>query len=219
MAAPEGSPVPPDLVVMAQVKEPYGLKGWVKMYTYGESRDGLGDFSQWWCNRGTEVNPVWQLVIPEAVADHGGTLVAKWPGVEDRDAAFALKGLQVAVPRALFAQTAENEYYWSDLIGLEVRNRQDETLGQVAGLLDLGPHQVLRVRAQFAATMGSGAMRGADRSDGVSGAKGAKGAKGPADIAGTATAQGERLIPFVAQYVDTVDLAGRVIRVDWSVNY
>ncbi len=193
MAAPGDSPVPPDLVVMAQVKEPYGLKGWVKMYTYGESRDGLGDFAQWWCNRGSEAKPVWQLVIPEAVADHGGTLVAKWPGVEDRDAAFALKGLQVAVPRSLFVQTAENEYYWSDLIGLEVRNRQDETLGQVIGLLDLGPHEVLRVRAGVLAAGGG---------DGAAGA-----------------VQDERLIPFVPQYVDSVDLTARVIRVDWGVDY
>lgn len=203
MAAPGASlavtPAPPDLVVMAQVKEPYGLKGWVKMYTFGEARDGLGDFAQWWCNRGSEDQPVWQLVIPEAVADHGGTLVAKWPGVEDRDAAFALKGLQVAVPRSLFAQPAEHEYYWSDLIGLAVCNRQNEALGQVIGLLDLGPHQVLRVR----------------RADGVAATAGAA----TPGAAAAAAAQEERLIPFVPQYVDAVDLTECVIRVDWGLDY
>ena len=204
MTAPGASlavtPVPPDLVVMAQVKEPYGLKGWVKMYTFGEARDGLGDFAQWWCNRGSEAQPVWQLVVPESVADHAGTLVAKWPGVEDRDAAFALKGLQVAVPRSLFAPPAEHEYYWSDLIGLEVCNRQNDALGQVIGLLDLGPHQVLRVRrAEVAATLGAATVGGA--------------------VAVAAAAQDERLIPFVPQYVDAVDLKQRVIRVDWGLDY
>lgn len=206
MAAPGASlavtPAPPDLVVMAQVKEPYGLKGWVKMYTFGEARDGLGDFAQWWCNRGSEDQPVWQLVIPEAVADHGGTLVAKWPGVEDRDAAFALKGLQVAVPRSLFAQPAEHEYYWSDLIGLAVCNRQNEALGQVIGLLDLGPHQVLRV------------LR-VRRADGVAATAGAA----TPGAAAAAAAQEERLIPFVPQYVDAVDLTECVIRVDWGLDY
>ena len=185
MAAPEQPPVPSDLVVMAQVKEPYGLKGWIKLYMFGEARDGLKDFAEWWCNRGNEARPDWQRVVPEGVAEHGGTLVAKWPGVEDRDAAFALKGVQVAVPRAQFAANAENEFYWSDLIGLDVSNRQGEVLGQVAGLLDLGPHQVLRVRQ--------------------------------AGVAGTAP--DERLIPFVAQYIDAVDLKQRMIKVDWGLDF
>ena len=186
---------PSDLVVMAQVKEPYGLKGWIKLYMFGEARDGLKDFAVWWCNRGTEAKPLWQCVVPEGVAEHGGTLVAKWPGVEDRDAAFALKGVQVAVPRSQFAANAENEFYWSDLIGLDVSNRQGEALGRVEGLLDLGPHQVLRVRP---------------------------GAGVAASEPGLATPEpgaSERLIPFVAQYIDEVDLGRRVIMVDWGLDY
>lgn len=188
MVSPGQPPIPPDLVVMAQIKEPYGLKGWVKLYMFGEARDGLRDFAEWWCNHGSETKPVWQRVVPDSVAEHGGTLVAKWPGVEDRDAAVALKGWQIAVPRSLFAKSAENEYYWSDLIGLDVSNRQDEMLGQVVGLLDLGPHQVLRVRRSVGNPV-------------------------------TGAAHDERLIPFVEQYVDRVNLAQRVIRVDWGLDY
>ena len=173
---------------MAQVKEPYGLKGWVKLYMFGETRDGLAVFPEWWCNHGTEAKPEWQTVVPEEVAVHGGTLVAKWPGVEDRDAAFTLKGLQLAVSRALFAERGDNEYYWADLIGLDVRNMQGEELGRVEGLLDLGPHQVLRIRP-------------------------------PGSDATTGSGRGERLIPFVAQYVEGVDLVRRLIRVDWGLDY
>lgn len=188
--AVEGRPsAPSDLVVMAQVKEPYGLKGWIKLYMFGEARDGLKDFSQWWINRGSEAKPAWQCVIPEQVAVHAGTLVAKWPGVEDRDAAFALKGLQIAVPRSQFAANEENEFYWSDLIGLAVSNRQGELLGQVEGLLDLGPHQVLKVRSAAGAA------------------------------ASNAQASGERLIPFVAQYIDAVEIGQGKITVDWGLDY
>lgn len=193
--AGEGDPsAPSDLVVMAQVKEPYGLKGWIKLYMFGEARDGLKDFSQWWLNRGSEAKPDWQGVIPEQVAEHGGTLVAKWPGVEDRDAAFALKGLQIAVPRSQFAANEKNEFYWSDLIGLAVSNRQGALLGQVEGLLDLGPHQVLRVRPVPGLTALSAAEPGVP-------------------------AASERLIPFVAQYIDAVDLTAREIKVDWGLDY
>ena len=189
-----GSLVPSDLVVMAQVKEPYGLKGWIKLYMFGEARDGLKDFSLWWINRGAENRPDWECVMPEQVAEHGGTLVAKWPGVEDRDAAFALKGLQIAVPRSQFAASGDNEFYWADLIGLSVINRQGESLGQVEGLLDLGPHHVLRVRPLVSvAAQGTAAAR--------------------------VQAESEKLIPFVAQYVDAVDLNLGRIKVDWGLDY
>ncbi len=189
-----GAPVPSDLVVMAQVKEPYGLKGWIKLYMFGEARDGLKDFSLWWINRGAETRPDWQCVVPEQVAEHGGTLVAKWPGVEDRDAAFALKGLQIAVPRSQFSANSENEFYWSDLIGLAVINRQGESLGRVEGLLDLGPHHVLRVRPLAPVAAQAAAAAGVQ-------------------------AGGERLIPFVAHYIDAVDLNLGRITVDWGLDY
>lgn len=163
---------------MAHVKEPYGLKGWVKLYTHGTDAGGLRGFRIWWLNRDPD-RPDWQAVEPQGTAEHGGVLVAKFAGTEDRETAFALKGAEIAVSRALFAPSNDNEYYWADLIGLEVSNLQDESLGVVADLMDLGPHQVLRVRH----------------------------------------AGGERLIPFVAQYVENVDLEQRVVRVDWGLDY
>ena len=141
--------VPPDLVLMAQVKEPYGLKGWVKLYSFSEGESGLAGFDEWWVDYGTEARPDWRAVVPEERGDHSGTLIAKLPGVSDRDQAFALKGHRIAVPRSLFpASSAEDGYYWSDLIGLDVKNRQGELLGQVDGLLDLGPHEVLRIKGE-----------------------------------------------------------------------
>lgn len=185
---------PSDLVVMAHVKEPYGLKGWVKLYTHSESAVGLAGFGTWWINQVTaQKSPQnsaqktdWRAVVPEQTSEHSGTLIAKLPGVEDRDAAFALKGLEIAVPRSGFAARGDNEFYWTELIGLSVTNRDGALLGSVIGLMDLGPHQVLRVQ---------GAGQGdAGRGD-------------------------ERLIPFVAQYVDGVDLAAKTIRVDWGLDF
>ena len=185
--APAVVEVPPDLVEMANVKEPYGLKGWVKLYSYSTDGAGLAGFAEWWIDRGTEAKPDWRLIKPEAVDEHSGTLIAKLPGVEDRDAAFAIKGRRIAVSRALFPESTEEQgYYWSDLIGLAVKNREDELLGQVEGLLDLGPHEVLRVKPAVADADGK---------------------------------MEEILIPFVAQYVDQVDVAGKVIKVDWSRDY
>jgi 16S rRNA processing protein RimM len=73
-------------------------------------------------------------------------LIAKFPGCNDRTAAEKYKGLLVAVPRSSLPQQAEDEYYWADLIGLEVVNLSGESFGTVDNLMDTGANQVLCVR-------------------------------------------------------------------------
>jgi 16S rRNA processing protein RimM len=111
----------------------------------------------------------------------GGDVLAEVRGVDDRGAAEALRGARIFVPRHSFPSTSVDEFYWVDLIGLEVLNRQAQSLGRVSGLIDTGVHSVLRVDPT------------------VGGA--------------------ETLIPFVAAYVDAVDMASRQIRVDWGLDY
>ena len=77
--------------------------------------------------------------------EHGDGVVATVQELEDRDAAEALKGARVFVSRASFPTPEEGEFYWVDLIGLTVVNRQGEVLGDVVGLLETGPHDVLRI--------------------------------------------------------------------------
>ena len=100
----------------------------------------------------------------------------------DRTAAEALRGARVFVARADFPEPDADEFYWTDLIGMTVANRDSVVLGSVAGLLDNGAQSVLRVQP-------------------------------PAPDAR------ELLIPFVSRYVDSVDLVGRRIAVDWLLDY
>ena len=99
----------------------------------------------------------------------------------DRDAAQALRGGRLFIARSSFPTAGSDEFYWVDLIGAQVFNRDGVLLGEVAGLIDNGAHSVLQVRAEPTAA--------------------------------------ERLIPFVAAYVDRVDLAARRIEVDWGLDY
>ena len=72
-------------------------------------------------------------------------MVAQAQDISDRNAAEALRGARVFVSRASFPSADPDEYYWVDLIGLSVINREGESLGTVSGLLDTGPHSVLRI--------------------------------------------------------------------------
>ena len=128
----------------------------------------------------------------KGVRDQGDAIVATAPEIPDRDAAEAMKGVRVFVSRSTFPAPDPDEFYWIDLIGLSVFNRENAALGDVIGLIDTGPHCVLRVKPVAAEGQG----------------------EAPAEPAAD-----ERLIPFVEAYVDSVDIAGRRIVVDWGLDY
>jgi 16S rRNA processing protein RimM len=165
---------------MGRVAAPYGVKGWLKVLPLTSEPETLLAHPQWWVRRrGGE--GAWQAHTLESGRQHGATLLAQLSGLADREAAAVLAGADVGVPRSALPAAGEGEFYWADLVGLAVVNREGVTLGEVAAVDDFGAHPVLRVTQ---------ALR-----------------------------PGPMLIPFVAAYVDSVDLPGRRIEVDWQPDY
>ena len=129
---------------MGRIAAPFGVKGWVKVQPYSEDPGALMDFESWRVGRGEQ-----QKHYPvEALQDHGNALVAKLAGIDDRDAAYALRGQEISVARSELPAPEENEFYWSDLIGLVVVNREGIELGKVASLMETGAHDVLVVKGK-----------------------------------------------------------------------
>ena len=132
------------MVIMGRIVAPYGIYGWLKIQPDTEMLDGLLDYPDWWLGREGQ----WQKYEVETARVHSNTLLVKLKGVTDRDAAFAFKGRQVAVPREQLPEPEENAYYWSDLIGLQVKNLQDFDLGKVAELFETGANDVMLVKGE-----------------------------------------------------------------------
>jgi 16S rRNA processing protein RimM len=127
---------------MGRIVAPYGVKGWVRIEPYSAEPDSLSAYHSWWVGR----NGAWrELKVAQCVLQHGTSLVARLEGCVERDAALALKGSEIAVEREALPQSANNEYYWADLVGLKVVNLQDQALGVVAGLFENGAHALMRV--------------------------------------------------------------------------
>jgi len=133
---------PDRLVVLGRVIAAFGVKGWIKVQPYTEVTAGLLDYPVWWIGRDGE----WIERALQEGAVHGKIVVAKLEGCDERKAAAALQGLEVAVPREQLPRSQPGEYYWVDLLGLEVRNLQGEAMGRVERLLETGANQVLVVR-------------------------------------------------------------------------
>ncbi len=131
------------MIVMGRVVVAQGILGWVAIKTYTETVDSLANYPVWWL--GDEKHP-WREISVEKFAVQSKGLIAKFPDCNDRTSAEKYKGLLVAVPRSSLPQQAEDEYYWSDLIGLNVLNLAGESLGVVDNLMDTGSNQVLCVR-------------------------------------------------------------------------
>ena len=122
---------------MGRVTGSYGILGWVRVMPYGDDRAGLTDHATWWVG-GSEYRV-------EDAKVHGASVVAKLAGVDVREAALKLKGAEISVPREAFAAPAEGQYYFADLVGLDVVNASGVRLGQVAALSSNGAHDVMEL--------------------------------------------------------------------------
>ncbi len=190
----QASSLPDDAIELGRIQDAWGIKGWVRILPHSADTEAL------------IVSPTWFLQPPEArfargfsafagcvgvdvaeVKAHTDGLVAHFAGVDDRNTAESLKGVRIYLPRSAFPATPEGEYYWVDLIGLDVVNREGLHLGVVRDLMPTGPNSVLVLEY-------------------------------PETVEGVEQTA-ERMIPFVAAYVDNVDQAERKITVDWQPDY
>jgi 16S rRNA processing protein RimM len=137
------------MVVMGRIVAAHGILGWVKVQTYTEYLDSLLDYDTWYVGGEKSWRP---LQVLEADV-HGKVLVAKLEGIADRTAAERYKGQLIAVPRAELPEQEEGEYYWSDLVGLNVENLAGEKFGTVDSLLETGANDVLVVKGEHGETL------------------------------------------------------------------
>jgi 16S rRNA processing protein RimM len=133
---------PPErFAILGRITAPYGVKGWVRVHPFTESKGSLLRYRSWWV--GHEERWSERQVLQSRV--HGSAVVAQILGCVGRDAAEQLRGEQVAVLRSALPETRDNEFYWADLLGLRVVNAGGEELGEVGELLETGANDVLVV--------------------------------------------------------------------------
>ncbi|WP_045531411.1 ribosome maturation factor RimM [Serpentinimonas raichei] len=145
------APLPADAVELGRIQEAWGIKGWVRLHCHSAKPEALLQAWRWYLlppevpyAKGFDAFEGSVVVRVHSIKPHADGLVAQLAEVPDRNAAEALKGVRIFVARADFpAAASSDEFYWVDLIGLEVFNRQGEPMGVVRDLLTTGPHSVL----------------------------------------------------------------------------
>ena len=127
---------------MGEIVGAFGLQGWVKVKAFTETAASLGVFPTWM----VQTKEGWRDMALQDFEVHSKGPVAKLAGCDDRDAADALRGAQVAVTRAALGDAEEGTLYWVDLVGLEVMDESGTRLGEVEGLFEAGDTSVLVVK-------------------------------------------------------------------------
>lgn len=128
------------IIALGHIAGVHGIRGWVRVFSHTEPREAILDYRPWLLgDDGRHVEPL-------EGARHGKTVIARLEGIGDRDQAERLVGQTIGVERRDLPELGEGQFYWADLIGLEVVLKGGESLGTVEDLMATGAHDVMVVR-------------------------------------------------------------------------
>ena len=154
----EPAALPADAIEVGRIAESWGLKGFFKVIPYSASPEALFSSKQWYLQtpeaRAGMPHPSRHavqgtvLLKVRSSKEHGDGMVAQADGFDDRDAADLLRGARIFIARSSFPTAGSDEFYWVDLIGLAVVNRESVSLGKVKDLISNGPQTVLIIEAE-----------------------------------------------------------------------
>ncbi len=130
-----------DLIEIGQLKKPYGIKGWLWLFSYTDVREDIFDMSPWWIKTAKGLQPLTVVKWRK----QGTGLVAQFAEITDRNIAETMNGVSIWANKDNLPQAEEDEFYWSDLIGLTVLTPENVCLGQVKELFETGANDVMVV--------------------------------------------------------------------------
>ncbi|HIG65080.1 MAG TPA: ribosome maturation factor RimM [Methyloprofundus sp.] len=133
-----------DIVSVGKVSGIFGVKGWIKVYSYTEIRENILTYSPWILRKGKES----KLVEVIDGRRHGKTVVAYLQGLDDRDKAAELNGWEILIHADQLPKARVNEYYWADLVGLRVKSIDGTDFGTVEQMLETGANDVVVVAGE-----------------------------------------------------------------------
>lgn len=136
------------LIMLGRISGVYGVKGWVKVFSDTDPREGIANYSEWLLKR----QHGWQRITVENGRKQGKNIVVKLAGIDDRNMAATLSGCEIAVSRDQIASAKPGDYYWIDLEGLKVVTTAGVDLGSVDHLIETGANDVLVVREEESGT-------------------------------------------------------------------
>ncbi|MBK4716431.1 MULTISPECIES: ribosome maturation factor RimM [Tenebrionibacter/Tenebrionicola group] len=145
MSKQHAAAVPVDQIVLGKLGSPYGIRGWLRVFSSTEESEGIFDYEPWFIQRSGQ----WQQLEIESWRHHNQDIIVKLTGVDDRDAANLLTNCEIVVDAAQLPALDEGDYYWKDLIGCQVVTSAGYDLGKVIDMMETGSNDVMVIKANL----------------------------------------------------------------------
>lgn len=140
-----------NLIVVGKLGSSYGIRGWLRVFSFTEDPNSLFDYTPWYIQRAGK----WQEVEVESFKPHNQDTIVKLKGINDRDEANSLTNFEIFVDVQKLPDLEDGDFYWKDLIGCKVVTVNGYDLGQVVDLMETGSNDVLVVKANLKDAFGA----------------------------------------------------------------
>jgi len=137
-------PTPSPYTTLGKIGKTYGVKGWFNVVSFTDPIENIFEYTTWYLKNDSQ----WEAFELEAFRPHGKGYIAKLPGYDTPENSRLLTNREIGVPTSELPTLANNEYYWSDLIDLEVYTAEGQLLGKVTQVLETGANEVLCVQGE-----------------------------------------------------------------------
>jgi 16S rRNA processing protein RimM len=154
----EPAQLPADAIEVGRIADAWGIKGFFKVIPYSASPEALFSSKRWYLLppeprpgvvlKGQAAFSGCQLIKIRSAKEHADTIIVEVDGCDDRNMAELLKSARIFIARSSFPTAASDEFYWVDLMGLAVVNREGIALGVVKDLISTGPQTVMVIEAE-----------------------------------------------------------------------
>ena len=131
-------------VILGHISGLFGVRGWVKIHSDTSPRENILSYKEWMLSQ----NGIGKSVRIRQGKRQGKGGIVQLEGFEDRTAAEVLIGAEISIQMDQLKPLEVNEYYWSDLMGCQVMNQQQESLGEVVTMMETGANDVMVVKRQ-----------------------------------------------------------------------
>lgn len=133
-------------ITIGRIGDAFGVKGWSHLFSFTEPADNIFKYIHWQIRAYKKKDAQWRPIEVEFYKPHGGDYVVKFKDCDDRDQALLLKNHTIAVDRVDLPELEKGEYYWSDLIGLQVVNTKGESFGEIDYLFEAGSNDIIATK-------------------------------------------------------------------------